>query len=141
MQLPKYRKKKRIKLKVCVETGCGKEFWGHPIAKYCETHRDIKARVKVKKEEVLAEDKNITFKHNYTDAVQLRFICCLEGCQNQYLISIHPKQYIYPRFCFEHRNDYRREHFHAMYMKKKAMESKTSIVTGIQKKKTLNVLN
>ena len=42
MQLPKYKKKKRIKLKVCQEPGCGREFWGHPIAKYCELHRDIK---------------------------------------------------------------------------------------------------
>ena len=33
MQLPKYKKKKRIKLKVCQEPGCGREFWGHPIAK------------------------------------------------------------------------------------------------------------
>ncbi len=26
MQLPKYKKKKRIKLKVCQEPGCGREF-------------------------------------------------------------------------------------------------------------------
>ena len=47
MQLPKYKKKKRIKLKVCQEPGCGREFWGHPIAKYCELHRDIKQRAEV----------------------------------------------------------------------------------------------
>ena len=44
MQLPKYKKKKRIKLKICQGPGCGREFWGHPIAKYCELHRDIKQR-------------------------------------------------------------------------------------------------
>ena len=49
MQLPKYKKKKRIKLKICQEPGCGREFWGHPIAKYCELHRDIKQRQKQKK--------------------------------------------------------------------------------------------
>ena len=50
MQLPKYKKKKRIKLKVCQEPGCGGEFWGHPIAKYCDDHRDIKQRQKQKKD-------------------------------------------------------------------------------------------
>ena len=40
MQLPKYKKKKRIKLKVCQEPGCGREFWGHPIAKYCRNNKN-----------------------------------------------------------------------------------------------------
>ena len=61
MQLPKYKKKKRIKLKVCQEPGCGREFWGHPIAKYCELHRDIKQRQKQKKDVDNIESKNIIF--------------------------------------------------------------------------------
>ena len=80
MQLPKYKKKKRIKLKVCQEPGCGREFWGHPIAKYCELHRDIKK-------------------------------CCLEGCNELFTIRVFPKQYIYPRFCEEHRNDFKRANY------------------------------
>ena len=47
--ITKVQEKKRIKLKVCQEPGCGKEFWGHPIAKYCDDHRDIKQRQKQKK--------------------------------------------------------------------------------------------
>ena len=50
MQLPRYKRKKRIKLKICQEPGCGKQFWGHPIAKYCPEHRDIKNRQKPKKD-------------------------------------------------------------------------------------------
>ena len=61
MQLPKYKKKKRIKLKVCQEPGCGKEFWGHPIAKYCDDHRDIKQRQKQKKDIENIESKNIMY--------------------------------------------------------------------------------
>ena len=71
MQLPKYKKKKRIKLKVCQEPGCGREFWGHPIAKYCELHRDIKQRQKQKKDVENIESKNIIFRHNYTEAMDL----------------------------------------------------------------------
>ena len=62
MQLPKYKKKKRIKLKICQEPGCGREFWGHPIAKYCELHRDIKLRQKQKKNVESIESKNIIFR-------------------------------------------------------------------------------
>ena len=109
MQLPKYKKKKRIKLKVCQE--CGKEFWGHPIAKYCELHRDIKQRQKQKKDVESIESKNMVFRHNYVDVVEASFKCCLDGCDSLFRISIFPKQLVYPRFCDAHRNDFRRSNF------------------------------
>lgn len=111
MQLPKYKKKKRIKLKVCQEPGCGREFWGHPIAKYCELHRDIKQRQKQKKEFDSIESKNMLFRHAYTDVVEITFQCCLEGCQSDFTIKVFPKQFLYPRFCLEHRNDFKRANF------------------------------
>ena len=88
MQLPKYKKKKRIKLKVCQEPGCGREFWGHPIAKYCELHRDIKQRAKHKKEFESVDVKNMVFKHNYTEVLDLEFCCCLDGCDNKYIVKV-----------------------------------------------------
>ena len=118
MQLPKYKKKKRIKLKVCQEPGCGREFWGHPIAKYCELHRDIKQRQKQKKDIENIESKNIIFRHNYAEAMDLEFKCCLEGCNNTFTIRIFPKQYVYPRFCMEHRNDFKRANFLRIMQKK-----------------------
>ncbi len=121
MQLPKYKKKKRIKLKVCQYPGCGKEFWGHPIAKYCELHRDIKQRQIKKKDQEPLEARNMVFRHNYTEVVEIPFLCCLEGCQEQFHLKIFPKQYVYPRFCMEHRNDYKRKHF-AMMQRRKARE-------------------
>lgn len=111
MQLPKYKKKKRIKLKVCQEPGCGREFWGHPIAKYCELHRDIKQRQKQKKEFDSIESKNMLFRHAYTDVVEITFQCCLGDCKNPFAIKVFPKQFLYPRFCLEHRNDFKRANF------------------------------
>lgn len=120
MQLPKYKKKKRIKLKICQEPGCGREFWGHPIAKYCELHRDIKLRQKQKKNVESIEAKNIIFRHNYTEAMDLTFKCCLEGCNELFTIKVFPKQTVYPRFCMEHRNDFKRENFIRIMGKKSA---------------------
>ena len=118
MQLPKYKKKKRIKLKICQEPGCSREFWGHPIAKYCELHRDIKQRQKQKKSMDSIESKNIIFRHNYTESMDLTFKCCLEGCDEKFTIKVFPKQTVYPRFCMEHRNDFKRENFLRIMAKK-----------------------
>ncbi len=118
MQLPKYKKKKRIKLKVCQEPGCGREFWGHPIAKYCELHRDIKQRAKHKKEFESVDVKNMVFKHNYTEVLDLEFCCCLIGCDSKYMVKVFPKQFVYPRYCLEHRNDFRRANFIRMQKRK-----------------------
>lgn len=117
MQLPKYKKKKRIKLKVCQYPGCGKEFWGHPIAKYCELHRDIKQRQIKKKDQEPLEARNMVFRHNYTEVAELPFLCCLEGCSQEFTLKVFPKQYVYPRFCMQHRNDYKRKHFQMMMRK------------------------
>lgn len=118
MQLPKYKKKKRIKLKICQEPGCGREFWGHPIAKYCELHRDIKQRAKHKKEFESVDVKNMVFKHNYTEVLDLEFCCCLDGCEQKYIVKVFPKQFVYPRYCLEHRNDFRRANFIRMQKRK-----------------------
>ncbi len=120
MQLPKYKKKKRIKLKVCQYPQCGREFWGHPIAKYCELHRDIKNRAKYQKKEFERVDvKNMVFKHNYMEVLELEFLCSLDGCDKNYRIRVFPKQYVYPRFCDEHRNDFRRNNFVRLQRRKK----------------------
>jgi hypothetical protein len=34
--------------------------------------------------------------------------CALEGCDNQFEVKIYPRQYIYPKYCPEHRNEYKR---------------------------------
>ena len=109
MQLPKYKKKKRIKLKICQY--CGKEFWGHPIAKYCELHRDVKQREKTKKSPEPGDSNNKTHSHELIEVVEETWTCELDGCDKTYVVKIFPKQYVYPRFCDEHRNEFRRRNW------------------------------
>lgn len=109
MQLPKYKKKKRIKLKICQY--CGKEFWGHPIAKYCELHRDVKQREKTKKSPEPGDSNNRTYSHDFIEVVEEGWICELDGCGKSYVVKIFPKQFVYPRFCEEHRNEFRRRNW------------------------------
>lgn len=116
MQLPKYKKKKRIKLKICQY--CGKEFWGHPIAKYCELHRDVKQREKTKKSPEPGDSNNKTYNHDLIEVLEENWICELDGCGNSYVVKIFPKQYVYPRFCEEHRNEFRRRN----YIRQKQLE-------------------
>lgn len=109
VQLPKYKKKKRIKLKICQY--CGKEFWGHPIAKYCELHRDVKQREKTKKSPEPGDSNNRTYSHDFIEVGEETWICELEGCGKSYVVKIFPKQFVYPRFCEEHRNEFRRRNW------------------------------
>ena len=109
MQLPKYKKKKRIKLKICQYRG--KEFWGHPIAKYCELHRDVKQREKTKKSPEPGDSNNRTYNHDFIEVVEENWICELDGCGKSYVVKIFPKQFVYPRFCEEHRNEFRRRNW------------------------------
>lgn len=109
MQLPKYKKKKRIKLKICQY--CGKEFWGHPIAKYCELHRDVKQREKTKKSPEPGDSNNKTHQHDFIEVIEESWVCELDGCSKEYTVKIFPKQFVYPRFCEEHRNEFRRRNY------------------------------
>lgn len=109
MQLPQYKKKKRLKHKVCKEPGCGKEYIGHPISKYCEFHRIIANRTRKIKVYKSVDVKNFIFKHGFTHVTKLEFNCQLDGCNNKYTVKIFPKQSIYPKFCNVHRSEYKRE--------------------------------
>lgn len=109
MQLPKYKKKKRIKLKICQY--CGKEFWGHPIAKYCELHRDVKQREKTKKTPEPGDSNNRTYNHDFLEVGEETWECELDGCGKTYTVKIFPKQFVYPRFCDEHRNEFKRRNW------------------------------
>ncbi len=115
MQLPQYdanKKRKRVK-KICKHPGCMKEFIGHPIAKYCEEHRDAKIRLKYKNEmnknkEKLVDENNLTFSHSFREVVVVEFACSYKGCNKKYRVKIFPQQFKYPKYCEEHRNEYKR---------------------------------
>ncbi|MFP4520811.1 MAG: hypothetical protein ACLFQK_01570 [Fibrobacterota bacterium] len=111
MQLPKYKKKKRTVLKTCAEPGCGREFIGHPISKYCEKHRDIRNRQRKKKVFESIDENNMVFEHDFHETIETEFVCRLKGCDNKYKVKLMPRQHIYPKYCEEHRNSFKRSHF------------------------------
>jgi len=113
MQLPKYKKKNKSasKLKICQEPGCGKEFLGHPISKYCELHRDLQNRIRNKKKPEDVQVKNQIFNHTFNHPTDIEFVCDLPNCDNKFVVTILPKQYVYPKYCKEHRNEFKRNNF------------------------------
>ncbi len=49
--------------------------------------------------------------HNYQAEVIKHCQCVLEGCERTFGIVLIPNQILYPKFCGEHRSEFRRE-FH-----------------------------
>lgn len=81
-----------------------------------------------KKESTLVKrvlKNNMIYKHNNKDACKKKFICELENCNNEYEVTIIHNHFLYPRFCKEHRNAYKRE-MHLLHnsIKKKDNHSK-----------------
>jgi ribosomal protein L32 len=110
MQLPKYDSSmhKVKKSKICQEPGCGKEFIGHRIAKYCDFHRETKNRVRKRK---LATDPgldNMIFNHNFHEVTSIEFTCQFPRCNTKFVNRVFPKQEIYPKYCERHRSAYKR---------------------------------
>jgi hypothetical protein len=108
MQLPKSRRRQKLREKKCQYPGCGKIFFGIHISKYCPEHRQDRYRIRKRTKPEDVNIKNQTFKHNYSEVIVMVLNCALEGCDNQFEVKIYPRQYIYPKFCPEHRNEYKR---------------------------------
>ncbi len=49
--------------------------------------------------------------HNFQAEVAKKCRCALEGCERAFGITLIPNQLLYPKFCDEHRSEFRRE-FH-----------------------------
>jgi hypothetical protein len=92
---------------VCKE--CNHEYLGHPISKYCPKHRDIQNRKPKKKEKYIETNRIIKLKT--FNPVDKEFKCGLYGCHNMFTIKIYPRQKIYPKYCPEHRTEWRRKFF------------------------------
>ncbi|NLD99978.1 MAG: hypothetical protein GX640_08895 [Fibrobacter sp.] len=119
MQLPKTRRKPKIREKKCANPGCENTFYGIHAAKYCEEHRDPKTRVKEKPPVEDVSEKNHVFQHKFNAVQTMVLKCALEGCNEQFEIKVYPKQFVYPKYCPEHRNEHKRQK-HLMSIKAKA---------------------
>jgi len=109
MQLPKTPRGQKFKEKICMYPGCGKVFHGIHISKYCVEHRKDRYRIRKRTKPEDVNLKNQTIQHKYTTVVEQTMTCALKQCENQFTIKIFPRQYIYPKFCPDHRNEYKRE--------------------------------
>ncbi len=110
MQVPKSRRKQKLREKKCLYKGCGKVFFGIHITKYCTEHRQDCFRIRVKKKPEDINVQNQTFTHSYSDVTTMVSVCALEGCNIHFEVSIYPRQFIYPKYCTGHRNEFKRIH-------------------------------
>jgi hypothetical protein len=101
------------KQKICQEPGCGKEFYGRPIAKYCPFHQVPSRRQRVKKVLPCYDGSQIlpANLHARQSSESLVLRCQLPGCGKEFGIIHIANQGIYPKYCEDHRSEYRREFF------------------------------
>lgn len=108
----------KLRPKKCGFPGCKVVFMGTGKSRYCIEHRHRKYRkiidadkIFAKKAEEEARNPNQTIKHTYTNPTMLLMKCKLEGCNKEFEVKIFPSVYVYPKFCKEHRNEYKRNLF------------------------------
>ncbi len=49
--------------------------------------------------------------HNFQKSVERSAACQLLGCGQKFALTIIPNQVLYPKFCEEHRSEFRRQNF------------------------------
>ncbi|MDB5103878.1 MAG: hypothetical protein JWP91_1567 [Fibrobacteres bacterium] len=54
---------------------------------------------------------NQIFLHNFTQSVERSCECQLMGCTQSFDLTLIPNQVLYPKYCEEHRSEYRRSNF------------------------------
>jgi len=108
MQLPKSRRRQKLREKKCQYPGCDKIFYGIHISKYCAEHRQDRYRIRKRSKPENVNIKNQTISHPYTEVTMTVMHCQLPGCDNQFEVKLYPRQFIYPKYCPEHRNEYKR---------------------------------
>ncbi len=112
MNISKRMNKAVMVMKKCKFEGCDKVEMMHIQTKYCTEHRDKKYRKIIDKDKVKPKyDSNVIIKHDYSTPTEIKMTC--ECCGNNYNIILYPSVNIYPKFCEEHRNEFKR----LLYMK------------------------
>jgi len=108
------RHREKLKPKLCSFPGCKETFFGTAKSKYCDEHRKRKYRKQIDSKKVAAKkeaDKtntNLIFNHGFTEPRDIIRECDLECCDNKYKIRVFPHLFVYPKYCPEHRNEYKR---------------------------------
>ncbi len=106
-----------MKEKICKFPGCKEHFMGVGAAKYCDEHRKPVYRKVINMirrdedeyemtEVEKGEKSNQIIKHTETIATDTTRTC---PCGKEFHVKLYPNIDVYPKFCEEHRNPYRRE--------------------------------
>lgn len=123
MIIPKDKRRRKKVIRVCVFPNCKKEFMGGKTAKYCEEHKkdkykDIlyynKYQEKKRKERITNQNKNNQIiRHSFFKGQRIIYNC--QCCGEPFEFVLLPRVYVYPKYCKEHRNEFRRK----LYLNKK----------------------
>jgi len=118
-QISKKKKKERLIEKHCAfvnEEGirCKTIFFGTGKSKFCKLHRQPKFRKIIDRDKIIAKKQamidnsaNFTLHHKYAEPMEITRNCDL--CRDEYDFILYPSTYIYPKYCPDHRNQFKRE--------------------------------
>jgi hypothetical protein len=101
----------RFKMKICSFPGCDVEFMARGKGKYCEEHRKPMYRKCLYKQNDNIGEGIIIIEHNEDSNTDITRVCGLDGCDNEYTITLIPRLFEYSNFCEDHRNEYKRRLF------------------------------
>jgi len=111
MELPKYKPVDIRSLKNCNYLDCNKEFNGTPIQVYCDYHKDPHHRKRFRPVPESPEVRNQVFMHEFKRRMKAEFNCALSGCRECFEVDLTPKTFVYPKYCEQHRSEFRRNYF------------------------------
>jgi len=110
--------REKLQKKHCAFPGCKVVQKMTGRAKYCTKHRHRKYRkiidahnVEQLKAEEESKNPNQTINHNYTDSTIIHMKCRLEGCENEFEITVYPHTFVYQKYCPQHINAFKRKMF------------------------------
>lgn len=115
---PKRQNKDVPKLKKCEFPGCETVEEMHYKAKYCQEHRKRKYRkvidadkIKERKEATKIDDDspNQIINHNFIEGTSV-FLKC-KACGEEFEVRMFPHLNIYPKYCPDHRNEFKRNRY------------------------------
>jgi len=119
----------KLRYKVCEFPECNVIYKGTGYSKFCQEHRKpehrkiINKNNKKKKKEIADEHDippNIIYKHNFEKPVLAINKCAL--CGDEFEIMVMPGIFVYPVYCIEHRNKWKRKRYVSEEPKKEDVE-------------------
>lgn len=105
--VPKNTRKRKKTEKTCQYPGCDEIFYGICVTKFCKEHSKNKYRVRYR-EITNPFVLNKKYKHKDIHSKLVTWVCELEGCDCKYEVRVYSNESVYPKYCPEHRNEFKR---------------------------------